>query len=151
MSHWLMKSEPDVYSLHALRDEPSGIGRWDGVRNYQARNYLREQRLGDQVFFYHSSCAVPAIVGLAEVVGEAQVDPTQFDPESDYFDPRVKADAPRWLQTELKFVRELNRPITLERLRLVPGLKDFPLIQRGTRLSVLPVSAAHWHLISALE
>lgn len=151
MKHWLMKSEPDVYSLDSLRNEPSGRGTWDGVRNYQARNYLREQQPGDLIFFYHSSCAIPGIVGIAEVAAAASVDPSQFDASSPYFDPRVKPDAPRWLQTQVRFVRALKAAITLERLRQVPQLADFPLLQRGTRLSVLPVSAPHWQLILSLE
>jgi predicted RNA-binding protein with PUA-like domain len=151
MNYWLMKSEPDVYSLETLRAEPTGSGCWDGVRNYQARNYLREQQPGDLIFFYHSSCAVPGIVGIAEVVAAASVDPTQFDASSPYFDPRVKPDAPRWVQTRVRFVRALKAPITLERLRQVPALNDFPLLQRGTRLSVLPVSKPHWQLILSLE
>jgi len=151
MNYWLMKSEPDTYSLETLKREPTGVGSWDGVRNYQARNYLREQRVADQVFFYHSNCAQPGIVGIARIAAEARADPTQFDSQHDQFDPTAKPEQPRWLLTELAYVRDLKRTITLEELKRQPLLAEFALVRKGNRLSVLPVAKAYWDLILQLE
>jgi len=150
MNHWLMKSEPDTFSIDDLKrrkQEP-----WDGVRNYQARNFMRDgMRPGDGVFFYHSNCAEPGIVGLAEVATEAYPDPSQFDPASDYFDPASTREKPRWMLVEVKFVRKLKRTITLKELQLQPSLGEMPLVRKGNRLSVMPVSAEDWRFILALE
>ncbi|MBI2396619.1 MAG: EVE domain-containing protein [Xanthomonadales bacterium] len=150
MKHWLLKSEPDECSIEQLarvRREP-----WTGVRNYQARNYLRDgMQLGDEVFFYHSNCATPGIVGLCTVVRLAYPDPTQFDPDSDYFDAASRRDDPRWLCVDVAFARRLRRTITLQELKTLDGLGDFALTRRGNRLSVLPVTAAQWQRILSVE
>ena len=150
MNYWLIKSEPDEFSIDALarnKREP-----WSGVRNYQARNYMRDgMRRGDGIFFYHSSCAQPGIVGIASVAGAAYADPTQFDPRSDYFDATSQRDAPRWQLVDVKFKRKLKRPIALAELKGHPELRELALLRRGNRLSVLPVSHAQWGFILALE
>ena len=150
IAHWLMKTEPDTFSIDDLKKR--GREPWDGVRNYQARNYMRDgMRVGDGVFFYHSNCAEPGIVGLAEVVSDAYPDPSQFDPKSDYFDAGSGRDNPRWMLVDVGFVRKLRRTITLKELQALPALADMPLVRKGNRLSVLPVTAAEWKAILALE
>ena len=150
ISHWLMKSEPDTFSIDDL--ETRGREPWDGVRNYQARNFMRDgMRVGDGVFFYHSNCAEPGIVGLAEVASEAYPDPSQFDPKSDYFDPGASRDNPRWMLVDVGFVRKLKRTITLRELQALSSLAEMPLVRKGNRLSVMPVTAAEWKTILALE
>lgn len=148
--HWLMKSEPDTFSIDDLKrkkQEP-----WDGVRNYQARNFMRDgMRVGDKVFFYHSNCAVPGIVGLAEVATEAYPDPSQFDAKSHYYDPKSQPEEPRWMLIEVKFVKKLSRTISLEELKANEALSDMALVRKGNRLSVMPVGAGEWRLILALE
>ncbi|MEJ5209089.1 EVE domain-containing protein [Denitratimonas sp. CY0512] len=150
MAFWLMKSEPEEFSI----DDLAACGRepWTGVRNYQARNFMRDQmQIGDGVFFYHSNCAVPGIVGIARVACEAYPDPTQFDPESDYFDPKSSPEAPRWQMVDVAFERRFPRTISLAELREnALALDDFPLLARGNRLSVLPVTQAQWDTILAL-
>ncbi len=150
MNYWLMKSEPEAFSIDDLKrnkQEP-----WDGVRNYQARNFMRDgMRPGDKVFFYHSNCAVPGIVGLAEVATDAYPDPTQFDPKSRYFDPASSRDQPRWMLVDVKFVRKLKRTISLDELKDHHALAGMPLLRKGNRLSVMPVEAAHWKYILGLE
>jgi predicted RNA-binding protein with PUA-like domain len=145
-----MKSEPDVYSIDDL--ERDGRTGWEGVRNYQARNMLRDQmRPGDEAFFYHSSCEVPAVVGIVEIAGPPRPDATQFDKRSDYYDPKSKRDDPRWWMVDVVFRRKLARPVTLAEIRDDPAFADFTLTRRGNRLSVFPVSAAHWRRILELE
>jgi predicted RNA-binding protein with PUA-like domain len=150
IQHWLMKSEPDAFSIDDLKRRKQEA--WDGVRNYQARNFMRDgMRPGDKVFFYHSNCAVPGIVGIAEVVTDAYPDPSQFDPKSKYFDPGSSRDNPRWMLVDVKFVKKLKRTISLDELKNDPALIDMPLLRKGNRLSVMPVDAAHWKYILALE
>lgn len=149
MNHWLMKSEPDEFSIDDLRARK--IEPWSGVRNYQARNHMRAMRKGDGVLFYHSSCEVPGVVGIATVATEAYPDPTQFDPKSDYFDAKSPCAAPRWSLVDVKFKRKFKRTITLTELKDRAEMKDFALVQRGNRLSVLPVSKAQWDFILSLE
>ncbi|TAL75917.1 MAG: EVE domain-containing protein [Rhodanobacter sp.] len=148
--YWLMKSEPEAFSIDDLernRQEP-----WDGVRNYQARNYMRDgMRIGDGVLFYHSNCAEPGIVGLAEVATDAYPDPTQFDPEALHFDPKSSRAAPRWALVDVKFVRRLKRIITLREMQADAALADMALVRRGNRLSVMPVTPAQWKHLLALE
>ena len=153
MNHWLLKSEPDAFSIDDLASRPKGTAHWDGIRNYQARNYMRDgMRKGDLAFFYHSSCATPAIVGICEIVSGAYPDLTAFDPGSTYFDAGSDPDHPRWLMVDVKFRRKTRRPISLEELKQHGDrLEGFPLIRRGNRLSILPVDKAHWNLILALE
>ena len=150
MSYWLMKSEPDAYSIDDLerdRRQP-----WDGVRNYQARNMIRDRmKPGDQAFFYHSSCEVPAVVGLMKIASEPYPDPTQFDRRSKYYDPKSGLEAPRWYLVDVEFVRRTRRPVTLRELKELPALEGFALTRRGNRLSVMPVSDDHWQAILSLE
>jgi len=142
-----MKSEPDEFSIDDLVKAPKQTTPWFGVRNYQARNYMRDQmQLGDGVLFYHSSCDVPGIYGLAEVSSAAYPDATQFDPRSEYYDPKSKREEPRWTLVDVKLERK-TRVMPLDEMRGYPELEDMITLQRGNRLSVTPVSAAHWKFI----
>jgi predicted RNA-binding protein with PUA-like domain len=149
MNHWLMKSEPDEFSIDDLAKRK--IEPWSGVRNYQARNYLRQMQAGDGVLFYHSSCAEPGVAGIASVATAAYPDPTQFDPKSDYFDAKATRAAPRWSLVDVKFKRKLKRVVALAELKDRRELQGFALIRPGNRLSVLPVTAAQWDFILGLE
>lgn len=150
MHYWLLKSEPDVFGIDDLarvKVEP-----WDGVRNYQARNMLRDQmQVGDLAFFYHSNCDVPGIVGIMEIATAGYPDTTAFDPDAKYYDPKSDPANPRWYRVDVKFVRKLKRTISLQELREHPNLQDMPLVRKGNRLSVMPVTAAEWQTILALE
>jgi predicted RNA-binding protein with PUA-like domain len=150
-NYWLMKTEPDTFSIDDL--QRVGTEPWNGVRNYQARNHMRAMKPGDGVFLYHSSCAVPGIAGLATVASEAYPDPTQFDKKSDYYDPKSTQEDPRWSLVDVAFERKLAQVITLDEIKAhADELGDeFPLIRRGNRLSVLPVTAAQWKQILKLE
>jgi predicted RNA-binding protein with PUA-like domain len=151
MACWLFKSEPSTFSFEDLCASPGGVSGWDGVRNYQARNLLRDSiKVGDRVLFYHSSSEAPAVVGLARVVRGAYPDPTQFDPAHDHFDPKAKREAPTWFQVDLQAERPLARPVALAELKLTKGLDGLVLLQRGSRLSVQPVSKPHFDAIVAL-
>jgi predicted RNA-binding protein with PUA-like domain len=150
MNYWLMKTEPDEFSIDDLKRRE--VEPWSGVRNYQARNYMRDgMRKGDGVLFYHSSCAVPGVAGIAEVATAAYPDPTQFDPGSDYFDAASPRDAPRWVLVDVKYKRKLKRTIALAELKGRRELKDMILLRPGNRLSVSPVTKAEWDFILALE
>ena len=150
MTHWLMKSEPNEYSIDDLKADK--VEPWDGIRNYQVRNMFRDDmKVGDNAFFYHSSCKVPAIVGTMKIASKPYPDPTQFDPASHHYDPKSDPDNPRWLLVDVKFVRKLKRPITLSELKVHPALVDFKLIKHGNRLSVFAVSEDHWNLVLGLE
>lgn len=150
MAYWLMKSEPDVYSIDDL--ERDGREKWDSIRNYQARNMMRDDmRIGDKIFFYHSNCKEPAIAGIAKVASKPYPDPTQFDKKSRYFDPKSSRDEPRWVLVDVAFVRKLKQPIRLVDIKTHPGLEDMILARRGNRLSIMPVEKKHWDLILALE
>ncbi|HEX6613456.1 MAG TPA: EVE domain-containing protein [Rhodanobacteraceae bacterium] len=144
-----MKSEPDVFSIDDLKRVK--VEPWNGVRNYQARNFIRGMRKGDGVLIYHSSCAVPGVAGLAAVASEPYPDPTQFDPKSEYFDAGSDRGDPRWTLVDVRFQRKLKRVITLEEIKALPKLGDFALTRRGNRLSVLPVTTAQWEAILELE
>ena len=151
MKHWLMKSEPDEFSIDALervRTEP-----WSGVRNYQARNFmLKDMKVGDPILFYHSNCAVPGVVGIAEVASAPYPDPTQFDPKSDYHDPASKQEEPRWWLVDVGFKRKFKRTVSLEELKAqAEAFGDFALLRRGNRLSVLPVTPAQYKRILSME
>ena len=149
---WLMKSEPEVFGLDTLAKLPAQTTMWDGVRNYQARNMMRDQfQLGDEAFFYHSNCAEPGVVGVVEVVRTAYADPTQFDPASEYFDPKSTPDQPRWFVVDVRLQRALSRTITLTEMKDDPALADMALVRRGNRLSVMPVTAAQWRHILGRE
>ena len=145
--YWLMKSEPSEASIDDLAAAPGQTLPWTGVRNYQARNFMRdEMRVGDGVLFYHSSCPQPGIAGLAEVASAAYPDATQFDPMSPYFDPKSPRDAPRWVHVDVK-LRAKTRLVGLSELRAHAELADMRVLQRGNRLSITPVSAAEWRFI----
>ena len=154
MNYWLMKSEPDVFGIDHLKAMPRKTEHWDGVRNYQARNMMRdEMKRGDLVFFYHSNCDEPGIVGIMEVVKEGYPDHTAFDPESKYYDPKSDPENPRWFMVDVKYRRRLKRNIPLRELREYAdgALQDLPLLRKGNRLSIMPVSPAHWDFILTLE
>ncbi|MGD8429066.1 MAG: EVE domain-containing protein [Ectothiorhodospiraceae bacterium] len=152
MQYWLMKSEPDVYGIDDLAAEPGQTDHWDGIRNYQVRNMMRDQmQPGDMAFFYHSNCKVPGVVGIMEIVRGAYPDHTAFDPESGYFDPKSDPDNPRWLMVDVRFRRRLNGTISLRDLKANPALADMPLVKRGNRLSVMPVTPEQWETILAME
>ncbi|GLQ96831.1 EVE domain-containing protein [Dyella mobilis] len=150
MNYWLMKSEPDTFSIDDLKRKKREA--WDGVRNYQARNFMRDgMRVGDGVLFYHSNCAEPGIAGLAEVASDAYPDPSQFDPKSQYFDPGSSRDNPRWMLVDVKFVKKLKRTITLDELKNHSAVAGMTLLRKGNRLSVMPVEAGDWKYILGLE
>ena len=150
--YWLMKSEPDEFSIDSLKKV--GTEPWTGVRNYQARNFMmKDMRIGDGVFFYHSSTAVPGIAGIAEVTSEAYPDPTQFDKKSEYYDKGSTREDPRWFVVDVQLKRRLKRIITLDELRAHAddALDGMLLLKRGNRLSITPISDAHWEFILSLE
>lgn len=152
MQYWLMKSEPSVYSIDHLKAEPRKTDHWDGVRNYQARNMMRDQmRKGDQVFFYHSACETPGIVGIVTVAREAYPDFTAWDRKSQYYDPKSSEDNPRWFMVDVRYKRKLKRVITLSELKAHEQLADMALVRKGNRLSIMPVSPEHWEFILSLE
>ena len=152
MQYWLMKTEPDVFGIDDLKNRPKKTEHWDGVRNYQARNMMRdEMKKGDLVFFYHSNCKQPGIVGIAEVITEGYADFTSWDPRSKYFDEKSTPDKPRWFMVDVRFKRKFTRTITLEELKQQKKLADMALLRKGNRLSVMPVSEKHWNLILELE
>lgn len=150
--YWLMKSEPDAFSIDDL--ERVGIEPWNGVRNYQARNFMRDgMKVGDGILFYHSNCAVPGIVGVASVASHAYPDETQFDPRSDYYDPKSTREEPRWQLVDVAFERKLGRTIPLDEIKQHADRlgEEFPLVRRGNRLSVFPVTTAQWKHLLSLE
>jgi predicted RNA-binding protein with PUA-like domain len=148
MRHWLLKTEPGVFSFDDLLQAPKQTTGWNGIRNYQARNFLRDQmEEGDRVLIYHSSADPPAVAGLAEVVRAGYPDPTQFDPKDDHYDPESTPTAPRWYQVDVKAVRKLSRAVSLEEIRRTKALAKMPLVQRGQRLSVQPVGPEEYELI----
>ena len=142
MSFWLMKSEPDELSIHDL--QRLGSARWDGVRNYQARNFVRSMQPGELFFFYHSSCPQPGIAGIARITGEAYADPTALDPQSHYFDAKASIDKNPWSARDVEFVEAFPAVIPLASLKSCTALSALPLVQKGTRLSVMPVSPQQW-------
>ncbi|TXI24402.1 MAG: EVE domain-containing protein [Ottowia sp.] len=148
--YWLMKSEPDECSIDDALAAPNQTVPWIGVRNYQARNFMRDDmRVGDGVLFYHSSCAEPGIAGIARVASGAKTDPTQFDPASPYYDPKSKPDAPRWLLVDVQALRK-TRVLGLAEMREVPELAEMRVLQRGNRLSITPVTEGEWQFIAKL-
>ncbi len=148
VQYWLMKSEPEECSIDDALAAPGATVAWTGVRNYQARNFMRDaMQVGDGVLFYHSSCPEPGIAGLAQVASTTRTDPTQFDPESPYFDPKSLRDKPRWLLLDVQALKK-TRLLGLPELRAVPALADMLLLKRGNRLSITPVSAEHWRTIT---
>jgi len=150
MKYWLMKSEPDECSIDDVLKAPGRKTSWSGVRNYQARNYMRdEMEVGDGVLFYHSSCAEPGIAGIAEVASKPYPDKSQFDPKSDYYDPKSKKEAPRWVNVDVRALRK-TRLVPLEALRRNKALANMITLRPGNRLSITPVSAAEWKAIQKL-
>jgi len=145
---WLMKSEPHVFSIDDLKDAPNSTTHWDGVRNYQARNFMRDQmKIGDLVLYYHSNCDVPGVVGLAEVVKESYPDFSAWDSESKYFDPKSPQDNPRWFMVDIKWKRTFPRTVSLSEMKETPELEGMKVIQRGMRLSVQPVEKHHFNKV----
>lgn len=151
MANWLAKTEPSECSIDDFAAAPQKPVVWEGVRNYQARNFMRQMAVGDQVLIYHSSCKDIGVVGIVKVVRTAYPDPSQFDKNSIYFDPKSKAENPRWDAVDLVFVRKLPRLIALDELKLLSRLSDLALIKRGNRLSVMPVSEPEWNTIISLS
>ncbi|MFO7830577.1 MAG: EVE domain-containing protein [Desulfuromonadaceae bacterium] len=152
MRYWLMKSEPGEFSIDDLQQRPDQTEPWDGVRNYQARNFMRDNmRVGDQAFFYHSNCKTPGIVGIMEIAREGYADHTAFDPDSNHFDPKSDPDKPRWMMVDVKYVRHTGRVIPLAELKEHDELAGMKLLQKGNRLSVMPISEHEWFYILGLE
>jgi predicted RNA-binding protein with PUA-like domain len=154
MGYWLMKSEPETFSIDDLRSSPKKTTHWDGVRNFQARNFMRDaMQRGDEAFFYHSNCEQPGIAGIVTIVKTGYPDHTAFDPNDKHYDAESDREAPRWYMVDVRFQRKLRRVITLEELRKHSNgaLAGLALLKRGQRLSITPVSAAHWKFILTLE
>jgi predicted RNA-binding protein with PUA-like domain len=154
VSHWLLKSEPSTFSFEDLKSSPKRRTRWDGVRNYQARNFIRDgMEKDDLAFFYHSSCPEPGIAGVVRIASAAYPDDTAFDPRSKHFDPASDSKNPRWYMVDVAYERALKKPITLRELKKYEdnSLAGLALLRRGNRLSVMPVSAAEWKFILSLE
>lgn len=152
LHYWLMKAEPAEASIDDVLAMPDATVGWTGVRNYQARNFMRDNmQLGDGVLFYHSSCAQPGVVGIARVASGIKVDPTQFDPASPYFDAASKPESPRWLLVDVQVIRK-TRNLTLSELRADPALADLLVLKKGNRLSITPVELQHWqHILQTLD
>lgn len=152
MNYWLMKSEPGEFSIDDLYNKPDQTEHWDGVRNYQARNMMRDDmKAGDLIFFYHSNCDVPGIVGIMEVVKEGYPDFTAFDPDDKHFDPKSDPQNPRWIMVDVRFVKKLSRTLSLQELKEQQALEELPLVRRGNRLSIMPVTQPQWDFILGLE
>jgi len=148
MSYWLIKTEPTEFSIDDLEKRPNQIEHWDGVRNYQARNMLRdEMKVGDVAFFYHSNCDEPGIVGIVKIVKEGYPDHTAFDPENKHFDPKSDKENPRWFMVDVKLKKKFPRTMTLSEMRSNPELEGLILLRKGNRLSVMPVEEKHFKLI----
>lgn len=150
MNYWLMKSEPEVFSIDDLAEASGQTTCWDGVRNYQARNFMKSMEIGDQVFFYHSNADPSCIAGIAEVVRKAYPDHTALDPHDHHFDPKATPEKPIWEMVDLRFVRKFARPLALDDLRPIAGLEKMELLRRGSRLSVQPVTPAEWKIINRI-
>ncbi|RSD30371.1 EVE domain-containing protein [Vibrio pectenicida] len=150
MSYWLFKTEPDTFSIDTLRTQTTSC--WEGVRNYQARNMIRDQvKVDDLVLIYHSSCKHVGVVGIAKVIKQAYPDHFAFDPESAYFDPKSSVDNPRWFMVDIEFVRNMELFIPLSEMKAMPELDNMPLVKRGNRLSIMPVSELEWQAILSKE
>lgn len=151
MKYWLMKSEPGSFSIDDLIASENSTTHWDGVRNYQARNFMRdEMKPGDKVLFYHSNCAEPAVVGIAEVAGAPYPDFTAFDPSSKYYDPKSDPDDPRWIMVDVRFIEKFDKPVTLKRIKSDSRLGGMKLVKKGMRLSIQPVAPEEFHTITEM-
>jgi predicted RNA-binding protein with PUA-like domain len=151
MSYWLFKSEPETFNIDDLAKKPNKTEHWDGVRNYQARNFIRDDiKKGDQGFFYHSSCKVPGIAGIFEVVKSGYPDYTAWDPASDHYDPTCSSDDPRWFMVDVRFVKKFDRIFTLDEIKNNPVLEKMAVARRGNRLSITPVTQNEWKTILKL-
>ncbi|MDZ7734874.1 MAG: EVE domain-containing protein [Gammaproteobacteria bacterium] len=151
MNYWLMKSEPSTFSIDDLKSRPGKTEPWDGVRNYQARNFMRdEMRKGDLAFFYHSNCAEPGIAGIMTIASATYPDPTQFDPEDDHYDPKSDPGNPRWYLVDVRYKRKFKRTVTLQELKQHRTLAGMKLLQKGNRLSIMPVTKRQWEYIERL-
>lgn len=151
MAYWLMKSEPDAFGIDDLAKRPNKTEPWNGVRNYQARNFMRDgMKKGDLAFFYHSNCAEPGIAGIVEIARAAYPDPSARDPESPYYDPRATADNPVWVMVDVRLKKKLKHPVALKLLKSLKPLAGMQLLQRGNRLSILPVTKKEWDTILKL-
>lgn len=149
MQYWLMKSEPDVFSFEDLKQRPGQREPWDGVRNYQARNFMRDaMKPGDRVLFYHSNTKPPGVAGIAEIASEPYPDPTAFDPSSKYHDPKSDPEKPRWILVDVKFCADIARHVSLDEMKAMPELEEMRALQRGNRLSITPVSKAEFAAIA---
>lgn len=151
MNYWLIKSEPSCFGIEDLKACDKQTDSWDGVRNYQARNMMRDQmQIGDLCFFYHSNCKVPGVVGVAKVVSEAYPDHTAFDPEDKHYDPKSDPEKPRWMMVDMQYVETLPREVSLDELRQVPALEEMLILRKGNRLSITPVTPQEWETINGL-
>jgi predicted RNA-binding protein with PUA-like domain len=151
MNYWLMKSEPETFGIDHLIKRPKQTEPWDGVRNYQARNMMRDDmKVGDKIFFYHSNCAEPGIVGIAQVVKAGYPDVTALDPESKYYDPKASSANPRWFRVDVKFEKKFSKTIALTALKQYPQLEGMAVLARGSRLSITPVTEQQWKFILTL-
>jgi len=149
MQHWLFKSEPDAFSIDDLSRRPNQTEHWDGVRNYQVRNMLRDQiKVGDLAFFYHSSCTPPGIVGIMKIVKAAYPDESAFNPKSKFFDPKSTPENPRWFMVDVQLVKKFPQMITLDEIKNNPLLKDMLVARRGNRLSITPVTEKEWEVLT---
>jgi predicted RNA-binding protein with PUA-like domain len=149
MRYWLFKSEPETFSIDNLMQRPRQTEHWDGVRNYQARNFMREMQVGDKGFFYHSNCTPPGIVGTVEIVKSAYPDNSSWNPESKYYDPKSSPDHPRWFMVDVFFEKKFPRIITLDEIKQHPLLENMLIVRRGNRLSITPVTEEEWKVINS--
>ena len=148
MAKWLFKTEPDAFGIDDLMTRPGQTEPWDGVRNYQARNFLRDDiKQGDQVFIYHSSCKMVGIAGVAEIVRDGYPDASQFDPESAYYDPKSTQESPRWYRVDVKFVEKFSRVLPLRHIKQMPEIAELGLVKKGHRLSIMPVNESEWSVL----
>jgi predicted RNA-binding protein with PUA-like domain len=151
MKYWLMKSEPETFGIDDLQKRPGKTEPWDGVRNYQARNMMRdEMSVGDMAFFYHSNCEVPGIVGTMTIVKAGYPDATMYNPDSKYYDPKATPDNPRWFRVDVKFRKKFKNPVSLHELKQHKELSNMPVLMKGSRLSITPVTEAQWNFIVGL-